>query len=472
MTALGSLMFRYHFPNLLSAARAAGVTMRKLLVMLTTAVLTATVTTACTYDDGSNRSGSFDCSNRGQKDFVLLAMREWYFWNDLLPENVNRRDYDSPEELLAFLTTFSPDDGTGQPIDVFSFIGSAAEDAAFFGQGRFEGFGFSYRELASGDVRLLRVFSGSPAANAGLARGQRILALDGRTVADIQAAEGLASAFDTTPLTFSMRETDGSEFTVSIDKATVTIAPVPQWRVIDAGGGRNVGYLELATFVGTANPVFDTVFAEFNAAGVNDVIIDLRYNSGGLVSTAHLLGDYLGGDVAENLVFSKTRYNADRAARNDTEGFFDRLANSVSLSRLVVIATEATASASELVTNGMAPHVEVAIVGADTFGKPVGQVGFEFCSKILRPTAFQILNADDFGDYFGGLPVTPGCGADDDLNIAVGDPTDPNMIAALGYLETGACPAMAEAPGAQKAAIPAARPVLRGPPWREFANAY
>ena len=451
--------------------------MRKLLVLLTTAILVATVTAACSSGGGggnNNTGAAQSCTNRGQKDFVLLAMQEWYYWNDLLPANVDVSDFASPEELLAFLTTFSPDDGSGNPIDLFSFIGSAAADAAFFGEGRYEGFGFSYQEVAPNDIRLSRVFSDSPAGRAvpALERGQRIVALDGRAVADIIAAEGLGAALDVTPLSFTMRETDGSEFTVTLDADIVTIDPIPQWRIIDAGGGRNVGYLELATFISTADPVFNTVFAAFNAAGVNDVIIDLRYNSGGLVRTAELLGDYFGGDVAENLIFSKQVFNADRAAEFNTEEFFDRLANSMSLSRLVVIATQGTASASELVTNGMVPHVEVAIVGDRTFGKPVGQVGFEFCEKILRPTAFQLLNADDYGDYFGGLPVTPGCEAADDLTVPVGDAADPNMVAALGYLATGACPAAAQAFGAQRAVTRPARPELSGPPWREFANAY
>lgn len=416
-----------------------------------------------------------DCSNTEQKDFVLLAMQEWYLWNDLLPANVNVNNYASPEALLAYLTTFSPDDGSGQPIDDFSFIGSAAADQAFFGEGQFEGFGFSWRKLAADDFRVTRVFGGSPAASGGLERGQRFVALNGRTIAEIEAAEGFAAAFDTTPLEFTMLDKDGiTELVATIAKDIVTINPIPQWDVIDAGGGRMVGYLELSTFISTADPVFDTVFAEFRANGVNDVIIDLRYNGGGLVSTTELLGDFLGGDVAENLTFSKTLFNDDRAAANNDEEFFERLGNSISLSRLVIVATQRTASASELVTNSMAAHVEVVIVGDRTFGKPVGQVGFEFCEKILRPTAFQTVNADDFGDYFGGLPVTPGCSAVDDLSVPIGDPADPNMLAALAYLDTGACPVGAPALGRTKSQLQQElpRPDRRGPPWREFAGAF
>jgi hypothetical protein len=143
----------------------------------------------------------------------------------------------------------------------------------------------------------------------------------------------------------------------------------------------------------------------------------------------------------------------------------------MSLVRLLVIASGSTASASELVINGMDPHVEVIIVGDDTFGKPVGQVGLEFCEQILRPTAFQTLNADDFGDYFFGLPVD--CAAPDDLGVAVGADNDPNIEAALSYLDTGGCPAVA-IPGTQfklEATKPVPQLELRGTPAREFANA-
>ncbi len=417
-------------------------------------------------------AGSSECSVTGQKQFVLDAMRAWYLWNDLLPASVDQGAFASPEELLAFLTTFSPDDGNGSPVDRFSFINSAAADAAFFGEGRFEGFGFSSRFVASDDLRLTRVFTDSPANAAGLARGQRILELNGRTIAQIEAAEGVGAVLATTPLDFKMRRPDGSEFTVTIAQDIVTIDPVPQFRIIPVQGTPGVGYMELATFISTANGEFDSVFGQFAAAGVTDVIVDLRYNGGGLVSTAELLADYLGGAVAQNLVFSETQFNADRAAENNRTEFFELRGNSLNLSRLVVVATSGTASASELVTNGMEPHVETVIVGADTFGKPVGQVGLEFCEKILRPTSFQTVNADGFGDYFDGLPAD--CAAADDLNIAVGADNDPNVEAALTYLSSGACPVSAAPGGPSKpsAAWSGKQFDRRGPPSREFADAF
>ena len=408
---------------------------------------------------GGPQVGTPACTDDAQKQFVLDAMRDIYFWYDLLPASVDLSQYASPEELLAFLISF-------QPLDDFSFITTAAADAQFFGEGQYEGFGFSTRLEAADDLRFTRVFVSSPANQAGFQRGQRILELDGRTIAEIEANEGLSVVFDQSPLEFKIRNLDNSEFLVTVSQDIVTINPLPQWRVIDMGGVL-VGYVEFATFISTADPVFNTVFSDFSAAGVTDVIIDLRYNGGGLVDTARLMGDYLGG-LVPGLIFSLTVFNDKNSGLNETE-FFEQIANSINLSRLVVIATPGTASASELVINSMEPHTDVTIVGDTTFGKPVGQVGVLFCDKILRATAFETLNSINEGGYFDGLPVD--CPAADDLTVAVGADTDPNIVTALTYLETGACPA---APGMLKAEFDQSLPRidLRGPAWREFAGAF
>ena len=447
--------------------------MYKAMLLLLTAAMTLAAGCGSSGNDGPPQVGTAQCSNDAQKQFVLDVMRDVYFWNASLPATVDLASFDSPEALLEHLKSFSPiSPVTDLPVDTFSFINSAAEDAAFFGEGQFEGFGFSFRSdpAAADDIRFTRVFSGSPAALAGFARGHRIMALDGRSIAEIEAAEGVGAVFDQSPLEFTIRPLVGNDFTVTVTKAVVTIDPLPQWRVIDVAGGTSVGYIEFATFISTADPAFDTIFAAFRQASVTDVIVDMRYNGGGLVSTAELLGDYLGGAIADTFVFSRTFFNANNSASNRT-AFFSRLVNSMSLSRLVVIATRGTASASELVTNSMEPYVEVAIVGDTTFGKPVGQVGIEFCEKILRPTAFQTVNALDEGDYFDGLPVD--CPAADVLAIPVGADSDPNVVGALSYLATGACPIIAVSQQ-QKLAVAEQAPAigLRGSASRQYGGVF
>ncbi len=225
---------------------------------------------ACSYSSDGGNDGTYSCSNRDQKALVRDVVKDWYLWNDLLPEKVKLGDYDSPEELLASLIQV-------QPLDNYSYIGSAAADAAFFGAGRYEGFGFSWRQVAADDARLTRVFSNSPAAVAGFARGQRIVALDGRSVAEIEAAEGISAALDAATISFTLREIDGvTEFTVSVTEDIVTIDPVPQSRLIPTAGGTPVGYLEFAAFINTADSTLDAIFANFREYRGFDSRRDIR----------------------------------------------------------------------------------------------------------------------------------------------------------------------------------------------------
>ena len=416
------------------------------------------------------------CSINGQKQFVLDALYDWYLWNDLLPANIDIADYDSPELLVhEVTTTFGPQDALGNPIDRFSSVRSLEADQQYYGEGKYEGFGFGWRE-EGGEMRITSVYAGSPAGNAGIARGQTVITLNGRTYAAIQASEGINAFFDANDtVTFEMRLLDNSTIAPDVTKAIVTIDPLPasNVQIIDLGPGvPPLGYFELRTFISTADPLFDQVFEQFINAGVTDVVIDLRYNGGGLVTTMELLGDYLGGFANDSLVFLNTEFNADRAAANNSTSYFSQLGNSIDITRFIVIASRLTASASEAVTNALAPYADVWIVGGNTYGKPVGQVGIEFCDKLLRPTAFKTTNADGFGDYFDGLPVD--CPAADVLDIPVGAANDPNIIAAVSISETGGCPVAAAPEGLQAPRVqPEIRyPDARGSAARELAGAY
>jgi len=449
--------------------------MRKLLVLLIAASLTA-------CDSGSGMQGPdtpTQCSNDNQKAYVLDGLYYWYLWNDMLPPGIDIADYPSPEVLVQEVTrTYGPQKPEGGPLDRFSSVRSAEADQQFFGEGKFEGFGFGWR-MEGPDMRFTRVFVSSPAFAAGFGRGQTVLRIDGRTIAEINANEGINAALDNDTVEFEIQNLDLTTFTVLVTQEIVTINPIPQYRTIVMGDGEPpVGYMEFATFISTAHDGldgndFNDVFAAFIAAGVEDVIIDLRYNGGGLVDTANLLANHLGGFNNDGQVFTNTEFNADRSSNNGIDYFANR-PNAIDLNRLIIVASDRTASASELVTNGLDPFVTegVYIVGGNTFGKPVGQIGLEFCEKILRPTAFKKSNAAGFGDYFDGLPVD--CAVADDLNIPVGDANDPNVIAALSYVEGAGCPVVSLPGGQQKAdhLFDSLRPDLSGPPEREFAGAF
>jgi len=445
--------------------------MRKLMTLLAAASLVA-----CGGDSGfEGPAPPTNCSNDSEKQFVLDNLYYWYLWNDMLPAGISIADYPSPEVLVDEVTeTYGPQRPSGGPLDRFSSVGSAQADQQYFGEGKFFGFGFSWR-VQNNEMRFLRVFADSPAnIVGGFSRGQTVLRIDGRTIAEILANEGISAALNYETVEFEIQNLDTTTYTVSVTKDIVTINPIPQYRTIDMGPGEPpVGYMEFATFISTADPVFNTVFADFIAAGVDDVIIDMRYNGGGLVATADLLANYLGGFNNDGQIFTNTEFNPDRSSNNSIDYFANR-ANAIDLNRLIIVASRRTASASELVINGLDPFVTggVYIVGDNTFGKPVGQIGVQFCEKILRPTTFKKSNAAGYGDYFDGLPVD--CAATDDLDFPVGDASDPNMIAALSYVEGAGCPVVSLPGGQQKAEylLEMQQPDLTGPPEREFAGAY
>ncbi len=370
------------------------------------------------------------CNADGQKQFVLEVMQDIYFWVDELPV-VDLDDFATAEELLVALRF--------DPPDRFSSIDSAAADAAFFGAGQFVGLGFSTVLLAADDLRLTQVFVDGPAGRAGLQRGYRILEIDGRTIAEIEAAEGVGAAFGPRdigfPVTLMYRDLLGVDTVATLFKDVVTIEPIPVSDVFTDVNGATVGYLNFRTFVETSFDRLDETFALFSSAGVEDLILDMRYNGGGLVVVAEYLGNLLGAGL-DGEVFSSTLYNAGNTFRNRTALFRDQL-NALDLNRIVVIATGSTASASELVVNSMIPFRDLTIVGRNTFGKPVGSLGFVFCEKIIRPISFETVNADGGGGYFDGL--TADCPAADDLNFRLGDPNEASLAQALFFLENGFC---------------------------------
>lgn len=387
------------------------------------------------------------CSVPAQKLAVAELMQEWYLFNDD-PEQqqayaaLDVDAFATPEALLESLL-FRPERFDRN----FSFLTTAEADQQFFGEGQFVGFGFGSKFADAPfdtDLRLTQVIAGSPAAQSGFARGQQLLAIDGRSIAEITAAEGLSAALGPNDVgvarTFSLMRSDGTAFEASIAKALVTIDPVVTVATLDAGGLR-VGYVDFRTFVSTADAELEQAFATFEAEGVAAIVVDLRYNGGGLVTTAELLADLIGGFLADGSTLSQTLHNS--AKQNlDTVTLFQRRANSLSLlQQIVFITTPSSASASELVINALEPHTVVRLVGAPTFGKPVGQAALRYCNgeRLLRAVTFETVNSLGEGGYYDGLLVD--CPETDDLEHALGDPAELSLAGALSLIETGSCAA-------------------------------
>jgi len=403
--------------------------------------------------DGDSGGGQpTACGESARKQFVLEATREWYLFDDLLPATVDPAAFATAEELLDHLTATARQQGKDR---FFSYLTTRAEETALLGEGQFVGFGFRNRIDAANRAMILEVFGSSPAADAGLQRGDEIVAIDSGAgfvpVAQILADGGsvtdaLGPADPGVSRGLRLLR-DGVTREATLVKRTVTIDPVPDdygIQVLPLAGTPGVGYLNLRSYISTADAQLVAAFAQFRALGLRDYIIDLRYNGGGLLGIAETMNNLLGGARATADVQYRILHNARKSADENATELFSPRPESVQPVRVAFLTTGATASASEINVNSQAPWLEVAIVGEDTFGKPVGQYAFDLqgCEDRLRLVSFKTVNALDQGDYYDGLASTLpfACAAADTVAEPLGSAAEGMVAAALAWLQTGACP--------------------------------
>jgi carboxyl-terminal processing protease len=402
---------------------------------------------------GGNGGNPTACSETARKQFTLAVALDWYLFPELLPQAVNLAEFEDAEQLLDHLTATAREQRKDR---FFSYLTTRSEEQALLGDGQFIGFGFRTRTDDGNRPFVTEVFESGPAAESGLRRGDEIVAVDsggGFVAVGELLADGSTISDALGPPEAGVRRglrllNAGVPREVSLTKRTVTIDPVPDGygvRVLPFAGTTGVGYVNLRTYISTADGQLRQAFNQFRTRGINYFIIDLRYNGGGLVSTAELLNDLLGDNRARNDVQFALVHNAERSSQNRTR-FFSPEQQSVQPVRIAFLTTGATGSASEITINSMAPWVEVAIVGENTLGKPVGQLAFDLqnCEDRLRLVTFRSINALAQGDYYDGLASTLryACAATDTLDRTPGDLTEGLTAAALEWLQTGACPAV------------------------------
>ncbi len=417
------------------------------------------------------------CSQANLKEAVGGLMADWYLYPDLMA-SIDPRDatYPTVNDYLDAVTKPARDQGMDR---YWTYATSYTSTQQYYDAGSAVGFGVGLlvRTDASSVQHLFaaQVYPASPALGAGFARGDEILAIgDGpSTLVDVQTllangTLGTALGPSTVGLTrsFSVLTVAGQTVTRTATKAQYGLDPVPGGgTVIPRDGTTPAGYVALRTFINPANPLLQQAFNGFKAAGVTDVVVDLRYNGGGLVSSAELLANLLAGDRSTSDVMFTLRNNPAQS-RYDAPTYFDPGCDTSDSTkppvctnpigtpgvpfRIAFITTGATASASELVPNVLEAyhHDTVALVGARTYGKPVGQRAWALpqCDLAVYLVSLKLVNAEGDGDYYQGLPDAAGhfsgcfAQAEDDLTHAMGDPAETSTAAALSWLATGTCP--------------------------------
>lgn len=372
------------------------------------------------------------CDVPSQNTWVLEVMRDYYLWTDDLPADIDLTMYESADDLVADLR---------QGVDRWTRIRDKATSDALFMEGKFVGFGYKTQHGPDDEVRISFVSDNSPASEAGIMRGDRIVSVEGISAEELDANNGWTDVYGENEPGVSVaveieHYPSGEIETVTLTKAWIDIVSIPVAEVLEGPGGTPIGYYIMDKFVETTKDELEATYAMFKENGVNTVVIDMRYNGGGLISVAErqvnlTVGADHAGDVAYTFMYN-SNYSDENSSTEITE-----LNNSLGADTIYVLTSSRTLSASELVINSLFPYADVKLIGSATGGKPVGSKSFEFCEKLLFPITFRLVNAAGNTDYFEGLDAD--CWAEDDVFHQLGDPEEGMLAAALAYATDGTC---------------------------------
>jgi hypothetical protein len=417
---------------------------------------------------GVDASGKAYPDRQGTLLDEFKFLRGWadayYLWYKEIPATIHMADYTNALDYFAVLKT-SALTASGQPKDKYHFTYSTADWDAL-NNGIDLGFGITWSHASATAPRTWLatvVEPGSPADLAGIRRGDLLLTVDGvdfvngadkASVAKINA--GLFPEVEGSAHTFTLRR-NGSNYDVTMNAAQLNVAAVKNTKVFDTPSGK-VGYIDFESHNNVSEKQLIDAVTQLKSAGVTDLVLDMRYNGGGLLFVASELAYMIAGPTATSgKIFERPQYNDKTPIqpaiefRSTAYGFpapVPAKAGSalpyLGLKRVTVLTTPGTCSASEAVVNGLrGVDIEVNLIGGQTCGKPYAFTPTPNCGTTYFSIEFQGVNQKGFGDFADGM--APTCQVGDDMTHALGDPAEGLLAAALAYNANKVCPASSPA---------------------------
>ena len=388
--------------------------------------------------------------------WIVDQMKTWYYWNDKIPANPDLSL--QPEALFnsllyKFNATSRPDG------DRFSWIESDADalKAELSGSSKTTGMELRLFYYPTGGTNIVGLVAytlpGSPAEKAGFKRGDIITRVDDKQLTASNYSDLINSAAAKKYTLGALNEKDSIiETTTKRDVTPVDFQEDPVFYDTTFQYGSNkIGYLVYHQFIASKSgsdkkeydQELDNVFASFKSQNVNSLILDLRYNPGGYVSSATNLASLIGKGITSNDIFYYKEYNSTLTPvlekKYGKEYFYEKFASKSqsigsNLQHLIILTSTRTASASELLINGLKPFMTVTLIGDLTVGKNVGSVTLSDDKKKvkwgLQPIVTKSFNSQKKSDYNVGF--TPDKTVKEGLRLyPYGNPKDPLLGAAL-----------------------------------------
>ena len=365
------------------------------------------------------------------RDYLYTAMNQYYLWYKLMPVVV-KTDYKDPYTLLDAMRY--------KTLDRWSFVQTYDEYTAQ-SQGSFVGHGISMGLDQTNQVRIAQIYNNSPLYVMGVRRGWIVKKLNGTDLAPVFISKdaatynqliGASTAGVTN--TFLFHTPEGKDSTIVSTKAAFTLNTVILADTLHLKTG-NTGHLVFDEFIPPSNAELQTAFAYFSLNNINNLIVDLRYNGGGDLSVLQNMASYVAGAAKFNTTFLTLTYN-DMNLQHNVSYPFVQVNYPMTISKLIVITTRGTASASEDFINGLKPGLEVTTIGDTTNGKPVGMNGFLYkTAYVFFPITFNVVNSAGQGDFFKGF--APAKFVLDDITHDWNNRNEACLKEAIYYLENG-----------------------------------
>ncbi|MGB8489677.1 MAG: S41 family peptidase [Bacteroidales bacterium] len=421
--------------------------MKKILFYLVSGIFMLILVQSCKKKEETPEPVVIPAETIATNKWIFENLTAYYLWTDLITPGI---DYTLEPDPEAYFYKLLYTD-----VDKWSYITSdyATLAADLNGTPVTMGYYPAFYLIGSNRVAIAvaYVYPGSPAADAGLKRGDIILSINNTALDTINYYEKYSGTSYSVQLgTVSGNTIVNNGTSLSMTARLVNADPAIDHKVIDIEGHK-IGYLAYVEFISGDNDKFllkmDSIFNEFRDSAVTDLIVDLRYNPGGEINAAiHLASEIAPASVtAANEVMINLKYNNDLQAyledNNLTDNLFYKftsIASNINMQRAYFLTTSRSASASELVMVGLDPFMQITRIGEATYGKYVGSFVIPDDNEkwAMMPIVMKYANANGFTDFVNGL--APDYEISDDLfgAPALGNITDP-MVAKAVELATG-----------------------------------
>lgn len=394
-----------------------------------------------------------------EKNFLRSWSHETYLWFEDLPD-INPGNSNIPQEYFNRLVS-GKITASGARKDNFHFY-EPTENQEAWTAGITYGYGLNLKANWNIPRSIYVTYSdtASPAANKGIKRGAKIIAIDGVSVATGNGNSLIAALYPSqinAVHEFEIQDVGASTSRkVTLESASLPTDSVSVAKTIEHNGSK-VGYIQFNTFIPDAQDQWVSAINMLNSDGVTDLVVDMRYNGGGYIAVAAQVSYMIAGANTTNKVFYQDVANS-KSPKSDPWGFLDTglyglnkflTLPTLNLQRVYVLSTRGTCSASELVINSLRGiGVSVYLIGDTTCGKPYGFLPQPNCGTTYYTIQFKAVNAKGFGEYSDGfipsstdnnLDRVKGCKVSDDLNHELGDPQEALLATALQFRATGSC---------------------------------